>query len=130
MMQGLRTSEHIMGPRALYHDSMVGRSGAWHSASLSKAHCFSLKLMGMTPWRRRSGLGGGFPCSVWQSPIKVANSLVMLSAEPFKLEVSKSEADGGDVQGSVEDVAAIASAAQPTGYTLATTTVHTKVRHD
>lgn len=42
-------------------------------------------------------------------------------------ETSDAGVDGGDVQGSVEDVAAMASAAQPTGYTLATTTVHTKV---
>ena len=33
----------------------------------------------------------------------------------------------GDACGSVEDVAALASAAQPTGYTFATTNVHTKV---
>ena len=53
---------------------------------------------------------------------------VMLSTEALKLEASKDGTDGGDVQGSVEDVAALASAAQPTGYTLATTTVHTKAR--
>ena len=42
---------------------------------------------------------------------------------------TKEEVDdgAGDAIGSVEDVAALAIAAQPTGFTFATTNVHTKV---
>lgn len=52
----------------------------------------------------------------------------MFIAEVSSPEKVEEVDDGsGDAVGSVEDVAALASAAQPTGYTFATTNVHTKV---
>lgn len=54
--------------------------------------------------------------------------LFLCVAEVSAPEKIEDADDGsGDAIGSVEDVAALASAAQPTGYTFATTNVHTKV---